>query len=100
MRFAFKKWFTIGLLLLGLSLVWCIFWPDVVYPKWIPASARWIRSSHRGLWLSFDAQVKFEAPVQDCLRAADALIAAHKKETGSYLTNYFNYDQQTIDTSQ
>ncbi len=95
MRTSAKKCFTIGSAALVVAVSWYLLAPDLHYPEWVPKSARWVRSSEWGQWLSYDAQVRFEAPLVDCLEAAEAVIAAHKKEMPEL--SGFDYTQKTID---
>lgn len=96
MRVSARKLFwSIGILL-GLFLGWYVLAPDVVYPGWVPHSAHWVRSSSwSDGWLGFENYVRFEAPYQDCLKAAEALIAAHKQEMHG-ATNFI-YARRSID---
>jgi|KBSSwiStaDraftv2_1062776.scaffolds.fasta_scaffold189393_5 hypothetical protein len=84
-----KKW----LLALGVAATICLAtylaFPFFVRPPFnVPKAARWVRCSEFAYWLAYDLQVKFSAPYEDCIKAAEDILAKHRAEAKVYQPDY------------
>jgi hypothetical protein len=43
----------------------------------VPTSAKWVRFSEFGFWKAYDLQVRFSAPCDDCIKAAEDILVQH-----------------------
>ncbi len=63
--------------------------PFFVRPPFkVPKTAKFVRCSEFAYWIAYDLQVKFSAPYEDCIKAAEDILAEHRKKAEVHQPDY------------
>jgi len=84
-----RKWFMALLVVAITGLAACFVLPFCIRPPLnVPKTAAWVRCSEYSYWIAYDLQVKFKAPYEDSMKAAEDILEQRRAEAGAQQPDY------------